>query len=362
MENTVGQTVIDTLDYLMSIVREGTEPEEAKSGLRPLQRRHSDVAMHLIWEEEAYDRSHHYDALLNLPEGGTVSISYCEDRAKPWPLRGVLRWSDADLLRVNNNVLKVDQAIACLDFIWDDARITDRLVNVCLIQEELERNPVELSDDELQAAMDAFRRARKLHKAADTHRWMQRRGVTYQELERIATSEATIQKLRDNLVASRVGDYFEAHTCSFDTAHFVHLAMRHEVGAQELCEQLRGGAIDFFETAQNLFVAKQSTAPVFRAVQRRDTPEEFRAELFQSAAGSVLGPVRDEDGYALVRVLSVVKAKLDDPTRDAIKKILFEEWLEKRRGTASIEWFWGNARKTARAHSTGATIDLAQAG
>src|SRR5215475_11356528 len=132
MENAVGQTVIDTLDYLMSIVRDGTKPEEANSGLRPLQRRHSDVAVHLVWEEEAYDRSHHYDALLNLPEGGTVSISYCEDRVKPWPLRGVLRWSDADLVRVNNNVLKVDQAIACLDFIWDEAHITDRLVNVCL--------------------------------------------------------------------------------------------------------------------------------------------------------------------------------------------------------------------------------------
>jgi len=362
MENAVGQTVIDTLAYLMSIVQKGTEPEEAKSGLRRLQQRHSDVAMYLVWELEAYDRSHHYDALLNLPEGGTVSISYCEDRAKPWPLRGVLRWSDADLLRVNNNVLRVDQAMACLDFIWDDARITDRLVNVCLIQEELERNPVELSDDELQAAMDAFRRARKLHKAADTHRWMQRRGVTYQELERIVTSEATIQKLRDNLVASRVGDYFETNSDSFDTAYFVHLALRHQATARELCEQLRDGAIDFFETAQKLFVANQSTAPVFKAVQRRGIPEEFRAELFQSAPGSVLGPVHDEDGYALVRLLSVVKGKLDDPTRDAIKRILFEEWLEKGRGKASIEWFWGNARKTTGAHLSGATVDLAQAG
>jgi putative peptide maturation system protein len=362
MENAVGQTVIDTLDYLMSIVRDGTKPDEANSGLRPLQRRHSDVPVQLVWEEEAYDRSHHYDALLNLPEGGTVSISYCEDRFKPWPLRGVLRWSDADLVRVNNNVLKVDQAIACLDFIWEEASITDRLVKVCLIQEELERNPIELSDDELQAAIDSFRRARRLHKAEDTHRWMQRRGVTYQELERIVTSEATIRKLRDNLVASRVADYFEAHSRSFDTAHFVHVAMRHEASAQELVEQLRGGAIDFLETAQNLFVAKQSTAPVFRTVQRRDTPEQFRAELFQSAPGSVLGPVRDEDGYALVRLLSVDKAKLDDHTQNAIKKILFEDWLEERRGTASIEWFWGNAQKTARVSSTGPTVDLALGG
>ena len=138
MKDTVEQTVIDTLDYLMTIVRD-REPgrRTATSGLRPLQRKHSDVGMQLVWEEETYDHSIHYDALLNLPEEGTVSISYCDDRATPWPLRGVHRWSDADLVRVNNNVLTVDQAIACLDFIWDEARITDRLVNVCLIQEEL---------------------------------------------------------------------------------------------------------------------------------------------------------------------------------------------------------------------------------
>ena len=122
MENAVGQTVIDTLAYLMSIVQKGTEPEEAKSGLRRLQQQHSDVAIYLVWELEAYDHSHHYDALLNLPEGGTVSISYCEDRAKPSPLRGVLRWSDADLLRVNNNVLRVDQAMTRRFSCWTKQR------------------------------------------------------------------------------------------------------------------------------------------------------------------------------------------------------------------------------------------------
>src|SRR4030095_10775894 len=105
MRETVERTVIDTLDYLMTIVREETRPETAKSGLRPLQRKHSAVGMQLLWEEENYDRCIPYDALLNLPEEGTISISFCEDRATPWPLRGVHRWSDADLLRVNNNVL-----------------------------------------------------------------------------------------------------------------------------------------------------------------------------------------------------------------------------------------------------------------
>jgi hypothetical protein len=66
-----------------------------------------------------------------------------------------------------------------------------------------------------------------------------------------------------------------------------------------------------------------------RSVSRPD----FRPDALPSLGP---GPVRDDDSYAFVRVLSVVEAKLDDPTRDAVKKILFEEWSEKKRDVASI--------------------------
>jgi putative peptide maturation system protein len=185
MKEAVEQPLLETLDYLMTLVREGARPAEARIGFGLLQRLHGDFSMQLLCEEEAYDRSVHYDALLSLPEGGTVSLSYCDDRAKPWPLRGLQRWSEADVVRVNETVLSMDQAVACIDFIWDEASISDRLVNVCLIQEELDRHPVEISDRELQTAMDGFRRARGLFKAADTRRWLERRGLTHHEFEQL---------------------------------------------------------------------------------------------------------------------------------------------------------------------------------
>jgi hypothetical protein len=49
-----------------------------------------------------------------------VSLSFCPDEELPWPLRGVGRWSDKDLVRVNNTLLRVEDAIAFLDFIWNE--------------------------------------------------------------------------------------------------------------------------------------------------------------------------------------------------------------------------------------------------
>jgi len=362
MKETVGQTLEETLDYLLALARDGVRPDEARSGLQPLQLRHSEVGIQLIWDEEAYNQSVHYDALLHLPEMGTVSLSYCDDHALPWPLRGVHRFSDADLVRVNNNVLKVDQAVACLDFIWEESRITDQLVEVCLVQEELERNPVDLSDQELQLAMDSFRRARKLYKAEDTYSWMERRGITHQQLERFAGNQATIAKLVDRLVANRVQDHFDKHSADFDTACIARFRLSDEMSAVETSEKIRSGEVTFFDAAQYGFVAakpsQRFTGDLFSVVRRREAPAEIRESLFGSAPGSILGPIREEGGYAIIRVFSLTAANLDEPTRNIIKKILFEEWLEQRRQAATIDWMWGNLNKTAQGARTDASLNL----
>jgi hypothetical protein len=59
-----------------------------------------------------------------------------------------------------------------------------------------------------------------------------------------------------------------------------------------------------------------------------------------------LAPIRTGEGNAILRVLSCVPACLDERTRSAITKILFEEWLAEHRQAAMIEWYWGNASQT----------------
>src|SRR5690606_13342695 len=117
------QLLDDVLSYLFDLARERVRPAEAQRRLQEVHRRHPHTRLDLVWEEEAYNAAVHYDTLLHLPGEGTVSLSLCADQALPWPLRGVHRWDEGDLVRVNNTVLSVDQAIATLDFIWDEARL-----------------------------------------------------------------------------------------------------------------------------------------------------------------------------------------------------------------------------------------------
>jgi putative peptide maturation system protein len=221
--NAVHEALVETVEYLMTLADDGSRPRDARARLRLLQEQYPEVRMDLLWEEEPFDASVHYDVLLSLSTVRTVSVGLSPDRALPWPLRGVHRWSEQNLVRVNHTALEVGQAIACLDFIWDEAPIIDRLVDLCLIQEALERDPITLSDAELQEAMDGFRRAKRLYTAAATYHWLESHGMTQQKLEEYVGDQAIVAKLRRRVAAGRVDTYFAAHHADFDTARIARI-------------------------------------------------------------------------------------------------------------------------------------------
>jgi putative peptide maturation system protein len=272
----------------------------------------------------------------------------------PWPLRGVQRWTDRELLRVNTTAMRVDQAIACLDFIWDDRRIIDRLVNACLIQDALAREPIELSDEELQQAMDGFRRARRLYTAEETRRWLARRGMTHEQLEEYVGDTALVARLRRRVTDGRVDAYFTANRERFDAAAVARIDFATAADARRAGDRARGGQTDFYALAEQRF--REGTQPagqpgqpareLFALIRRGQAAEPLAAAVFAAAPGDVIGPVPWDGGHSLLRVLEFAPARLDEPTRREIERLLFDEWLEDRRRAATIEWNWGSAART----------------
>src|SRR5207253_1909751 len=141
-------------------------------------------------------------------------------------------------------------------------------------EEALEQEPIELPDAELQGAMDAFRRARRLYTAAETHAWLERHGITHEKLEQLVASEALITRLRERVTAGDVEACSAARRAEFDTACIARLDFPDEQSAQQASEQASRGEAGFYALAQRRFLAEAhrsaaTARPLFEVVRRR---------------------------------------------------------------------------------------------
>jgi putative peptide maturation system protein len=344
MNEDVRQAVFDALNCLMTIDRERTRPRDAQRRLAEVAAVHPRVGMELVWEEESYDGSLHYDALLRPEHDATISLGYCRDPGLPWPLRGVRRWSDADLAQVNGRLLKMQDAVAHLDVLWQEAPIMNRMIDTCLIREELDAHPIELSDADLQFGVDGLRRAHRLFTPDATQRWLQERGMTHGQLEQLAADNLTGLRLREKIARGRVDSYFEAHRSEFDCAHIARFECDLEETALTLRHRVNEEKQDFLEATRDLFPPSPRFARYFfTTLRRREVLPELAAAVFEAEPGALVGPTSIDGGYALTHVLALSPARLDDWARAAIQQLLFDEWLAERRQRAHVTWYWGTS-------------------
>jgi putative peptide maturation system protein len=347
----------DAVRYLHDLAARSAAPDEAVAALAPVAARHPSARLDLLWEEEGFDGSFHYDALIRerargAAGGATISLSVVPDGGLPWPLRGTQRWRDSDLLRVNGRTLAVAEAVAQLDVLWDSPPLMTRLIDACLVEEALAADPVAISGEELQAAVDAVRRRRGLVTAEQTRQWMGKTGMTHRALEVLATRIAVLAKLRDRVAGGRVETFFAERAADFDPLDVLEVVAT----APEALDPLRSAASHPGHVAATVLRAALAGAAAGgdrpRVVVERATRSAWEARLGASlrgkGAGASVGPVAAEEGLRWAYVLRADPARLDAPTRAAVKAALFEAWLAERRRTARVEWFWGDARRTAR--------------
>jgi putative peptide maturation system protein len=319
----------DALDTLRGL--RDMEPEQAQERLKDLRARHPEARFRLLWQREEWDDSLHYDLLVKSAAEGTISLSWSPDRALPWPLRGVHRASELLLLRVDGVDVTVADAVARVDFLWDEARLADRIVAGALLQADLEESPIELTPSELQVAVDAFRRARGLLTQEQTHAWLDRRSLTLLDLEKLVAGEAAAVRVRERVTAGKVESYFQEHRAEFGQARAARLSFPDPGSAWRAATEIGAGA-DFYAVAEQ-------TAGASLVIESMSL-----AEVGPARVGEIVGPTGDD---ALLKVISVSPATLDPRTRRLVQERIFDEWLDERRRAAKIEWFWGTTARTS---------------
>ena len=332
---------------VLELLRRATPDSAGEAWLRErldaLRRIAPDTRITLLVDREAYDNRLSFDVLLREPSGRTVSVAIT-DGGLPWPLRGVARATEFDLLRVNAVTMPIQEALSSIDAMFDDRHILRSLIDACLLGAAIEAADIEIDSGELQSAADSFRAARGLFTAESTNRWLQERSLSHEQFGQLVEQQAKITALRQLVVGDRV-DAILGGSPADPTQTFLQVAwVQVPAGAdskspidQELARDPLGAIITARRQHRRAGLERWSAAEV---------PARFSAVL-GAPEGSV---VRLTDGPP---VQAVVVDRDGPPdvgmARERLTRRLFDEWLAEQRTSADIQWFWGNERRTALA-------------
>lgn len=214
----------------------------------------------------------------------------------------------------------------------------ENAIDAALIRQGAAAHGLEATADELQQAADDFRAERELYSLEATENWLRLRNLSFADWEMLLEEQCLARRLRETLTAARIEKFFAENRFTFEAAILARLVVEDEDLARELRAQIVEDGADFHALARR-YSTDDATRPMggyAGALARTEMEAAMEAAIYRAAAGDIVGPLKTEEGWTLVKVEGFKRAQLDDPTREAIKTTLFDEWLDERRGKARL--------------------------
>ena len=242
-------------------------------------------------------------------------------------------------LHVGGEAVHLDEVLRLAKFSGKINFIKDA-VNAVLIRQEAQRRGLQVTDDELQQAADDFRKAHGMHNVKTTQAWLKTNFLTIEDWELMLEQQVIAGKLRALLTNDKVEQYFAQNKLSYDTATISQILVNSEDVARELRAQIAEEEMDFHALARqySLDAANKPAGGYVGSVRRTDMEAAVESAVYGATPGKIVGPLKTDAGWLLVKVEELHPATLNETTRERIESLLFDEWLSEQRRKAQISF------------------------
>lgn len=232
---------------------------------------------------------------------------------------------------INRAVVKSEEVI---DFLKQEMLlkgISQRIVEQKLIDRSAKERNVTVSGEEMEAEANRIRYQQRLVKAEDTLAWLASQMVTADDWEKAIYHRLLARKLAENLFESEVENFFAQNLLDFERFVLYQIIVPSDRLALEILYQIEEEEICFYQAA-NLYDIEEQRR--YRCgyegiVSRWNLRPDIAAVLFGVPTGQIVGPVKTEQGYHILKIQKYFQAELTPQIRQEIIDRLFREWLDR---------------------------------
>ena len=198
-----------------------------------------------------------------------------------------------------------------------------RILNVC------EQLGITVSDEELQAAGDAFRLEHKLLGGSETLAWLARQRITVEDWSQGIRVSLLTQKLKEHLFGEVLDADYMGNRDNYRRVALSQILVRDLTEAVKIAQALREEKASSCALALEHSKGKQSKENggfVGTRFLKELMPEIVEA-VVGAKEGEVIGPIQTKLGYHILRVEKWFPAELNE-VREQILEFLFQAWLQ----------------------------------
>jgi parvulin-like peptidyl-prolyl isomerase len=208
--------------------------------------------------------------------------------------------------------------------------IYQQIIYQQVIQESAERIGLSVTPEEIQGEADRFRLEQRLEKASDTFAWLKQQMITADDWETGIGERLLSKKLSEHLFKEEAEKYFIQNRLDFDRVLLYQIVVPFEQVAQELYYQIVEEEISFYEAAHlyDLDEKRRHQCGYEGKLYRWHLAPDIAAVIFAAAEREVVGPVKTELCFHLLKVEEFFPAELTPQVHQEIIQKMFNEWLE----------------------------------
>ncbi|WP_017318971.1 peptidylprolyl isomerase [Mastigocladopsis repens] len=199
-----------------------------------------------------------------------------------------------------------------------------------LVLNTCEQLGITVSDEELQAAGDAFRLEYKLLGGSETFAWLSQQRITVEDWSQGIRVALLTKKLQEHLFGAAVDSQYVSNRNNFKRVALSQILVLDLTEGLKIAQALREENASLCALALEYSKGKQSRENGgFVGIQ-------FLAELVQEVAeavakakeGEVIGPVQTKFGYHILRVEKWFPPQLNESVRERVLESFFQAWLQ----------------------------------
>ncbi|AFZ00981.1 peptidylprolyl isomerase [Calothrix sp. PCC 6303] len=211
------------------------------------------------------------------------------------------------------------------------AEIAHAAEREALILASCDRMGIKVSDDEWQAAGDAFRMERKLWGNPETIAWLDQQRIDVEEWSAGVKIELLENKLKEHLFGALVDASYISDRNNYRRVALSQILVPELPTAQKIVQMLREENVSFAALALEYSKGKQSQKNAgFVGIRYLvELLPEVTEAIENIKEGEIIDPVQTKLGYHILRVEKWFPTELNQAVREQIMDSLFESWLQK---------------------------------